>query len=164
MVRRAKPKILKSLIKGALGPLEDQVMRAVCATERSTVRDVVSALRGKFAYTTVMTTMDRLYQKGLLRRETSCKAYIYHPVMSTPQLETQVAHDLIAAFLACRQGPAGFMASALVDAVEAYNAALLEDVEKEILARRCNAIPGTQGILNVPQSYSAAYDWPLGNS
>ena len=164
MVRRAKPKIIKSLIKGALGPLEDQVMRTVCSKGRSTVRDVVIALRGKFAYTTVMTTMDRLYQKGLLRRETNRKAYVYHPVMSTPQLETQVAHDLITAFLTCQAGSAGLLASTLVDAVEAYNAKLLDDVEKEILARRYNVFPGPQELVNVLQSYSAAYDWPLGNS
>lgn len=159
-MRRPKPKVVRSLVKTALGPLEDQVMRAVCGLGEATVRDVVQTLHGRFAYTTVMTTMDRLYQKGLLRRETGSKAYVYHPVMTVPQFETQVARDLITAFLACREASSGLLASALVDAVAAYNARLLDEVENEILSRRSKKF----SLASLPEWPSATYDWPLGSA
>ena len=48
-----------------LGPLEIQVMEVVWGSGESSVRDVVEKLDSKLAYTTVMTTLDRLFKKGL---------------------------------------------------------------------------------------------------
>lgn len=47
-----------------------------------TVREVLEDLRGErtIAYTTVMTVMDNLHQKGWLRREQEGRAYRYEPV------------------------------------------------------------------------------------
>ncbi|GAA4685456.1 BlaI/MecI/CopY family transcriptional regulator [Streptomyces chumphonensis] len=47
-----------------------------------TVREVLEDLRGerRIAYTTVMTVMDNLHQKGWLRREQQGRAYRYEPV------------------------------------------------------------------------------------
>lgn len=160
-MRRAKPKVVKSLVRTALGPLEEQVMRVICASGRATVRDVVLSTNHQFAYTTVMSTMDRLYHKGLLRRETDRKAFVYYPVMTGRQLEAQFARDLIAAFLACGENSSG-LAKALVDSLSAYDADLLEEVEHEIRARR-RVHPRQAGPL-VPLSRAAGYDWPLGIS
>ena len=54
-----------------LGELEQVVMEAVWAHPPSTVREIADRMRGDAdrAYTTVMTTLDRLHRKGLLRRE-----------------------------------------------------------------------------------------------
>ena len=51
-----------------LGPLEGKIMRAIwsgAVTEPFVVRDVQAKTRG-LAYTTVMTTLNRLAEKGLL--------------------------------------------------------------------------------------------------
>ena len=72
----------------ALGELEERIMRA--AWKRSspvTVREVHEQLskdpkERKLAYTTVMTVMDRLYRKGLLRRERRGRAFAYSPAIS----------------------------------------------------------------------------------
>lgn len=47
-----------------------------------TVREVLEDLRGEraIAYTTVMTVMDNLHQKGWLRREQQGRAYLYEAV------------------------------------------------------------------------------------
>ena len=135
-MRRAKAKIVKSFVRSSLGPLEEQVLRIVCASGRSTVNDVVDSLNDNHAYTTVMTTLDRLFQKGLLRRETTTKAYVYRPVLTACQLETRVARDLIAMLGAYWQDTPGLLASALVDAVGAYNTALLDKVAEEIRLRQ----------------------------
>ncbi len=111
-----------------------------------------------------MTTMDRLFHKGLLWRETTSKAYVYSSVLTVPQLETQVARDLITAFLACWQDSPGILASALVDAVSSYNATLLDRVADEIRIRRLLRLKGESTPSRFPESRPAEYAWPLGNS
>jgi predicted transcriptional regulator len=161
-VRRTQAKAVKSLVRTALGPLEEQVMRAMCSAGRATVRDIVVCLHERFAYTTVMSTMNRLYHKGLLHRETNLKAYVYHPAMTAPQLEAQIAHDLITTLLAFRKSSSGLLATELVEALWEYDAALLEEVEEEIRVRRCHH----QGYTSPASSPLSAvtYDWPLGIS
>lgn len=67
------------------GALEEQVMlRLWAAAEPLAVRDVREALRPERdpAYTTVMTVLDKLYRKGVLRRHPVGRAYRYEPVLS----------------------------------------------------------------------------------
>lgn len=68
-----------------LGPLEKRVMDAVWRGDAPVaVRDVMAALNAgrddPLAYTTVMTTLARLADKGLLRRQRVGRAYVYEPV------------------------------------------------------------------------------------
>jgi predicted transcriptional regulator len=53
-----------------LGPLESAIMEVMWARQAATVRDVASALQAErdVAYTTIMTVMINLADKGLLRR------------------------------------------------------------------------------------------------
>ena len=60
-----------------LGPLEVDVMDAIWQFGPGNVREVVSRLERKLAYTTVMTTLDRLFKKGLLEREMTDRAFVY---------------------------------------------------------------------------------------
>ncbi len=160
-MRTTTPKPVSSLVKTTLGPLEEQVMRAMCSSGRATVRDIMVGLQGRFAYTTIMSTMDRLYHKGLLRRETNRKAFMYYPVMTAPQLAMQIARDLITAFMTFRQDSADLLAIALVDAICAHDAVLLDEVEEEIRIRRaCYQIDVGQAASPA----AGAYEWPLGIS
>ncbi|MCK1798284.1 BlaI/MecI/CopY family transcriptional regulator [Streptomyces sp. XM4193] len=66
-----------------LGDLEDAVMTRVWEWNRPvTVREVLEDLQQgrQIAYTTVMTVMDNLHQKGWLRREQEGRAYRYEAV------------------------------------------------------------------------------------
>ena len=70
-----------------LGPLEADVVRAAWATgEPATVRQLLDRLNHRrsprLAYTTVMTVMNRLAEKGILRRSKQGRAYLYEPVAS----------------------------------------------------------------------------------
>ena len=113
-MRKTQPKILKSLIKTALGPLEGKVLNIICSLERATVRDVALALDKSLAYTTIMSTMDRLYHKGLLGRNTNLRAYVYYPTVTTLHLEEQIVHDLINPLLAYHQPNSSLLATELV--------------------------------------------------
>lgn len=65
-----------------LGPLENEVMQAVWSADQPvSVRDVVERLNGRrrdeLAYTTVMTVMSRLAEKGVLTRVRAGRGYLY---------------------------------------------------------------------------------------
>ena len=81
-----------------LGELETQVMKIVWqAQEPFSVSDVVKVLSKKrtIAYTTVMTIMTRLTEKGLLKHTSSGKAYLYKPVLSKDTFLTRVSKQII---------------------------------------------------------------------
>ena len=61
-----------------LGPLEERVLEALWRSPHGlSVREVRSGLGDGLAYTTVMTTLDRLYKKGLLERQRDGRAFRY---------------------------------------------------------------------------------------
>ncbi len=67
-------------ISQTLGDLERQVFEAVRAGGVVSVADAVESLHGDgrlLAYTTVMTVLTRLWQKGFLLRRRQGKAYLY---------------------------------------------------------------------------------------
>ena len=73
----------------ALGPLEITVMELLWEEGESSVHDVVPKLARPLAYTTVMTTLDRLYKKGLLDRRKSERAFVYSPRLVAPRMGAQ---------------------------------------------------------------------------
>lgn len=119
-----------------LGPLETQVMQVVWSCDEASVRDVVDKLDSKLAYTTVMTTMDRLYKKGLLDRRKSERAFLYVPRLSREDWERRRAGDLIAGFLGRPQPSRDLLLSSLVDAVGQHDAMLLDELEEKIRRKR----------------------------
>ena len=72
-----------------LGPLAAAIVREVTARGEASVADVVEGLRRtqrrEHAYTTVMTVMGRLHEKGVLERDRRGRQYIYSA--STPEAE-----------------------------------------------------------------------------
>jgi len=105
------------------------------AGERS-VRDVIEQLDRKLAYTTVMTTLDRLFKKGLLDRQKSERAFLYTPRVSHDEWERRRAGDLVAGLLAGSQPSRELLLSSLVDAVGQHDASLLEQLEEKIRRKR----------------------------
>jgi len=119
-----------------LGPLEMQVMNVVWSVAPCSVRDVVERLNSKLAYTTVMTTLDRLFKKGLLEREKSERAFLYSPLLSSQDWERRRAGDLVAGFLAGPEPSRDLLLSSLVDAVGQHDAVLLDELEEKIRKKR----------------------------
>ena len=66
----------------SLGHLEEGVMQILWTHGASNVRQVVDKLTRPLAYTTIMTTLDRLYKKGLLDRRREARAFIYSARLS----------------------------------------------------------------------------------
>jgi predicted transcriptional regulator len=60
------------------GGLEQQVLASLAAAGRPlTAGEVLAELGGDLAYTTVMTTLSRLHEKGALTRRQAGRAYAY---------------------------------------------------------------------------------------
>ena len=111
----------------ALGALETQVMEAVWRRGGEvSVRDVHARLESRLAYTTVMTTMDRLFKKGLLDRRKEGRAFLYSARVTRRQLAFDAGAGLIRGLLESEGEPA---LSFLVDAVTDRDRELLDRLE-----------------------------------
>lgn len=73
--------------KLAFGELEFSILKIVRKSGRVTVRDVYETLGSKGSYTTIMTVMSRMAEKGELTREKDGKQYIYW-VPESPNLSS----------------------------------------------------------------------------
>ena len=80
-----------------LGPLETEIMQILWEDERSTVKKVHRKLaqQREIAYTTVMTTMSRLAEKGVLSRHREGLAYVYAPAISEDDFVTMVVQQVL---------------------------------------------------------------------
>ncbi|MFJ8941228.1 BlaI/MecI/CopY family transcriptional regulator [Streptomyces sp. NPDC102365] len=79
-----------------LGELEDSVMTRVWKWNRPvTVREVLEDLQQErsIAYTTVMTVLDNLHQKGWVRREAEGRAYRYEAVSTRAAYSAALMND-----------------------------------------------------------------------
>jgi predicted transcriptional regulator len=101
----------------------------------SNVRDVTEKLDRSLAYTTVMTTLDRLFKKGFLERRKAERAFIYKPRLSRLAWEQQRAGELVAGFLAGPKQSGELLISCLVDKV-GHDASLLDELERKIKIKR----------------------------
>ena len=119
-----------------LGALEFELMEILWSHGESSVRDVVPKLGRPLAYTTVMTTLDRLFKKGLLDRNKSDRAFLYSPHFSRPEWERRRAGSLVTGFLAGPHPSRELLLSCLLDAVGEHDAKLLDELEKKIRSRR----------------------------
>jgi len=120
----------------SLGRLEFDLMQILWARGESNVRDVVQYLQRPLAYTTVMTTLDRLYKKGLLERRMPDRAFLYSARMSRQEWERTRAENVLADFLTGPQTSHELLLSSFLEAVGEHDAALLEKLEKKIRRKR----------------------------
>lgn len=92
----------------SLGALETTVLEALSrAAQALSVRDVLARLprKAELAYTTVLTVLDRLHDKGVVRREKRGRAFFYEPVVTSDQWRGERAAKLLAGRVAGRDAP-----------------------------------------------------------
>jgi predicted transcriptional regulator len=112
-----------------LGPLEEQLLRELWRQKSATVRELIEATRTNLAYTTVMTTLDRLYKKRLLDRVAEGKAFRYSPRYSRRELEKAAAGETIRHLLQS-SASSSLLLSYLVEAVSEHDVRLLDDLQQ----------------------------------
>jgi predicted transcriptional regulator len=131
----------KKGLRKILGDLETDVMEAVWAAGEATVRDVherLNAAHRELAYTTVMTVMSRLSEKGLLDKQKDGAAYVYVPAMSKEEFTRRTVGTVLSELLEDFTAPA---MSQLVDFVGEQDEAALEALAEAIEKKRQRADP-----------------------
>jgi len=102
----------------------------------SNVREVTARMQRPLAYTTVMTTLDRLYKKGLLEREMTDRAFVYSAKVSREDWDLQRAGEMMSGFLTGPAESRHMLLSYLVDAVGTHDAMLLDELERKVQHKR----------------------------
>ena len=126
----------RSPVDTAYGPLEVRVLDALWArSSPACVRDLQPAFP-HVAYTTLMTTLDRLFRKGVLARHKRGRAFHYHPLFTRAQLHSRLAGSAFASLLPGESGDVRPILSLFVDAVGERDHALLDELELLVRARR----------------------------
>ncbi len=115
-----------------LGEREREVLEVLWDNGSATVQEVAVKLDASLAYTTVMTTLDRLYKKQLLLRERRDRAFVYTAAVSRNDLERGRANAIVEGFFSRSATSHDALLSCLVDAVCSYDSTLLERLEEKV--------------------------------
>ncbi len=91
------------------------------------VREVVRRHGEKLAYTTVMTTLDRLYKKGLLARQKEGNAFLYWPALSQDAYHRRIVEETVAELIQKSAGPVVNAFVELAVGLDEENLARLEE-------------------------------------
>lgn len=124
--------------KSQLGPLEAHLLRALWNRQSATVRELLSQGDLDVAYTTVMTTLDRLYKKQLLDRVIEGRAFRYVPRHTPEEFQRAAATDAIHQLLASNK-TSSLPLSCFVEAITDHDAKLLDELQ-EIVERKRRAL------------------------
>jgi len=126
----------REIARIALGKLERQVLDEAWRRGSVTVRDVQFAFGENVAYTTLMTTLDRLYKKKLLERRKDGRAFVYTPALSRAEFDHGIREDVVHGLLG--RGAEGVepVLACIVDAVSDRDRELLDELERLIKEKR----------------------------
>jgi predicted transcriptional regulator len=127
---------LRGLMRPGLGPLEHRVMEVLWRRNEANVRDVHEEFGVGVAYTTVMTTLDRLYKKGLLTRWKVGRAFHYAPAATREESRRSLTAELLERLLDQHGHEPLPLLSNLVEAVGDADQQLLDELERLVQAKR----------------------------
>jgi|SRR6185436_11573832 predicted transcriptional regulator len=124
------------LLHKRLGPLEWRVLEALWTRGRAaSVRDLQPAF-SEIAYTTLMTTLDRLHRKNVLTRVKQGRAFFYEPRLTRPEFDSARAADALRLVLNTDGANIHPLLSFFVQAVGEKDTQLLDELETLVRARR----------------------------
>ena len=120
---------LSKRCRATLGPLEARVMRVLWEIEECSVREVQQLLHRKIAYTTVLTTLDRLFHKKLVKRRVQGQSFIYTPKGSREQFARLVAENTLRQYLRTPNSSRELLLSCLVKGLVRHDTRLVANVD-----------------------------------
>ena len=100
------------------------------------VRDVHGTVSDRLAYTTVMTTLDRLHKKSLLNRRKQGRAFRYSAAITRSDFSAFAAREAVASVLTFAHPNASDAVSYLVEAIGESDTKLLDELERAVKAQR----------------------------
>ena len=127
-----------------LGPLEERLLSALWERGTATVRELVDGGCNDLAYTTVMTTLDRLFKKNVLTRDAEGRAFRYVPRFTREEMHRHVAGEAFRQLLDA--SPASSLPlSYLVEILTERDAQLLDDLRQLVETKRRELRSGNSG-------------------
>ena len=120
-----------------LGKLESELMELIWQRGEVSVRDLHAELAPRLAYTTVMTTLDRLFKKGILTRRLVNRAFYYSARANREEYQDQLTRHLLN-IAADEAGNHRVVMSSFVDYVSESDYKLLDELDELIKAKRRN--------------------------
>lgn len=122
-------------LRRVFGDLEAEVMETLWRRDAASIREVWDEVKLKrpVAFNTVMTVMNRLVEKGLLRREDRRGSYRYHPRVSREVFLTRVSHDVAETLI---QDFGDIAVAQFFEVLQEVDPQKLEALERLILERR----------------------------
>jgi predicted transcriptional regulator len=128
----------REAVLSSLGPLERRVLDAAWRLKKTNVRMVIEALHDEFAYTTVMTTLDRLYKKGYLEREMHGRAFFYSPRVTHEEMQIGILGDVITGLLDSATKSVKPVLASIVDSVGDKDRKLLDELERLVKEKKAS--------------------------
>lgn len=126
----------REAVIASLGSLERQTLEEVWRQKEVSVRQLEIAFGETIAYTTIMTTLDRLHKKGFLTRRKNGRAFLYAARLSPEELERGVAEDVIGCLLDTATERVEPVLACIVDAVSDRDRVLLDELERLVREKR----------------------------
>ena len=118
-----------------LGPLETRLLELVWAKQSAVTVRHINLGFPDLAYTTVMTTLDRLYRKGLLLRHKHGRAFTYEPRYARDELLSELISGHVTDLLGV-SAQSTVLLSTLVRQVGRTDAGLLDELDVLVQAER----------------------------
>ena len=117
------------------GELEYAVLVDLCALGNASAREIHERIGvpSGLVYTTVAKVLDRLLAKGLVARQRNGKAFVYTSRIARQTLDRARAKDMLGRLIGADPRP---VMATLVDAVVALDPAMLDELAREVAARR----------------------------
>jgi predicted transcriptional regulator len=120
----------------ALGHLERQILEEIWRRGETSVRDVFVSFEKRIAYTTLMTTLDRLFKKGLLSRRKDGRAFLYSAMVTSEEFEQRIAEDVIDGLLGRDSEGVEPILACIVDTITDNDRELLNELDRLIKQKR----------------------------
>jgi len=120
---------------GQLGKLESELMELIWERGEISVRALHAVIGPRLAYTTIMTTLDRLYKKKLLARKKAGKAFLYAPVMSREEYRDRQTEHLLTLVLQ-DSSDSNAVLSCFIDVVSDSDKKMLDKLDELVRAKR----------------------------
>lgn len=121
----------------ALGKLERQVLEEIWRfNSEVSVRHIYRAFEERVAYTTLMTTLDRLFKKNLLDRRKDGRAFLYTAVVAREDLDQEIKADVIEGLLGHGADGIEPVLACIVDTVSERDLEFLDELDRLVQEKK----------------------------
>ncbi len=114
----------------ALGELESKIMMLIWDEGKATtrfVRDALARQKRDLSFNAVMTVMNRLVDKGILKKKIDGRVYSYTPVMSKEKFSRMITKDIISAVV---KDPSLFSVASFTELLDELDKGTIDKLKK----------------------------------